>query len=335
MARFTELEKQRQKLQVMLDAKKSQKERNVLGQFSTPIALASEILTHAKTIMPARRSIRFLDPAVGTGSFFSALTSVFPTGRIESATGFEIDSHYGEPSRELWSGTTLEYHIDDFTLQTPPDADGGKYNLIICNPPYVRHHHIKNRKKCLQADAEKSANMKLSGLAGLYCYFLALAHSWMDQDAVAGWLVPSEFMDVNYGKSVKDYLLNEVTLLHIHRFDPKDVQFCDALVSTAVVWFKKKVPKKTFKVLFSYGGTFSKPAKNKEVSSEVLASERKWSRFPLAEERHNDDIPRIGDFFKVSRGIATGNNKFFILTKAQIAERSLPLGQFRPILPSP
>jgi hypothetical protein len=42
-------------------------------------------------------------------------------------------------------------------------------------------------------------------------------------------LIPSEFMDVNYGAAVKRYLLNKVTLLHIHRFDPHDVQFGDAL----------------------------------------------------------------------------------------------------------
>lgn len=52
--------------------------------------------------------------------------------------------------------------------------------------------------------------------------------------------MPSEFMDVNYGASVKRYLLDKVTLLHIHRFDPKEVQFGDALVSSAVVWFSKR-----------------------------------------------------------------------------------------------
>lgn len=61
----------------------------------------------------------------------------------------------------------------------------------------------------------------------------------MAEGGVAGWLVPSEFMDVNYGKGVKYYLLSRVTLLHIHRFDPNDVQFADALVSSAVVWFRK------------------------------------------------------------------------------------------------
>ncbi|ETR69363.1 MAG: hypothetical protein OMM_03972 [Candidatus Magnetoglobus multicellularis str. Araruama] len=35
-------------------------------------------------------------------------------------------------------------------------------------------------------------------------------------------------MDVNYGNQIKQYLLDKVKLLHIHRFDPDEVQFNDA-----------------------------------------------------------------------------------------------------------
>ncbi len=168
MQNTDQLESQRQALQAVLDGLKTQEERNVMGQFSTPIALANDILNHAKNIMPKRGKIRFLDPAIGTGSFYSALNNVFPATRIEAATGYEIDEHYGKPACELWSKTELNYRLADFTKQQPPSEDE-KYNLIICNPPYVRHHHINGQKECLQAKALEAANMKLPGLAGLYC----------------------------------------------------------------------------------------------------------------------------------------------------------------------
>lgn len=72
----------------------------------------------------------------------------------------------------------------------------------------------------------------------------------MSEDGIAGWLIPSEFMDVNYGKALKAYLLREVTLLHIHRFEPNNVQFDDALVSSAVVWFKNASHQLTMKSVF-------------------------------------------------------------------------------------
>lgn len=328
------LETQRQTLQADLDRQKTQAERNVMGQFSTPIALANDVLTHAKRIFPKRGKVRFLDPAFGTGAFYSALNTVFPTTRIEAATGVEIDQHYAKPALELWGKTDLNYQLADFTKQQAPREDE-KYNLIICNPPYVRHHHINGQKERLQAQALGVANMKLSGLAGLYCYFMAIAHPWMKKNGIAGWLIPSEFMDVNYGQAVKGYLLREVTLLQIHRFDPSDVQFDDALVSSAVVWFKNKKPDKTHKVKFTYGGTLENPAHEKAVSLDTLAIENKWTRFPLSEKREDNKMPKLSDFFAVKRGIATGDNKFFVLTREQIASRDLPLEQFRPILPSP
>jgi len=328
------VEAQRQALQSSLDGQKTQEERNVMGQFSTPISLATDILTHAKNILPKRENVRFLDPAFGTGAFYSALNTVFPPKKIESAIGFEIDEHYGVPSIKLWQQTLLNYQLLDFTKQTAPDEDN-KHNLIICNPPYVRHHHINGQKKQLQEKAFKAANMKLSGLAGLYCYFMAISHSWMKKNGIAGWLIPSEFMDVNYGQAVKDYLLSEVTLLQIHRFDPSNVQFSDALVSSAVVWFKNKKPGKRHKVKFTFGGTINNPTHEKDISLDILVKEKKWTRFPLSDEREDKSVHKLSDFFTVKRGIATGANDFFILSRKQIEDRKLPFEQFRPILPSP
>jgi hypothetical protein len=46
-------------------------------------------------------------------------------------------------------------------------------------------------------------------------------------------------------------------------------------------------------------------------------------------------VPTISDFFSIRRGLATGDNKFFILTAEQIRAHNLPQEAFKPILPSP
>jgi hypothetical protein len=43
----------------------------------------------------------------------------------------------------------------------------------------------------------------------------------------------------------------------------------------------------------------------------------------------------LGDFFTIKRGIATGDNDFFILSKEQIDDFGLDMQFFTPILPSP
>jgi hypothetical protein len=142
-------------------------------------------------------------------------------------------------------------------------------------------------------------------------------------------------MDVNYGHALKEYLLSCVELLRIHRFDPYDLQFGDALVSSTVVWFRKRQPSPNHLVEFTYGGTHTTPVESRLIPAGALATEAKWSRFPAADVRIASKGPRLSDFFKIQRGLATGNNKFFIMTPAEIAQHQLPREFFKPILPGP
>ncbi|MFT4195932.1 Eco57I restriction-modification methylase domain-containing protein [Ottowia sp.] len=329
------MEEQRYALQAERDGHKSRAERNKLGQFATPTPLACDVLAFGLGLLPEGEAVRFLDPAIGTGSFYSALRATQRRRPIDWASGFEIDPHYGQPAQALWAGEPLEITLGDFTRQPVPRSDTERANLLVCNPPYVRHHHLSSAEKVrLQDAARAAAQVKLSGLAGLYCYFMALAHNWMSEGGIAGWLIPSEFMDVNYGKALKTYLLREVTLLHVHRFDPNDVQFDDALVSSAVVWFKKAKPPADHAVTFSYGGTMQKPVLVKNVGVHDLECAEKWTRFPKQDAEAAHDGYRLGDLFVIKRGLATGDNSFFILDEEKVRDLGLPTQFLRPILPS-
>ena len=327
-------EEKRLLLQGELDKVKSLAERNRMGQFATPGALAHDMLLQAKQYLPSADPVRFLDPAIGTGAFFSALQQVFPLDRIADARGYEIDPHYGVPAMELWCESVLDLRLEDFTEVLPESI--AKFDLIVCNPPYVRHHHLQNKQKTrLRACAQESSGLEVSGLAGLYCYFMLLSHQWMERSAIAGWLIPSEFMNVNYGDVIKNYLLNRVTLLRIHRFNPIDVQFGDALVSSAVVWFRNEKPNADYQVKMSFGGDLLCPQLERSISSSELRDAHKWSQFPGKSPKRSASMPRLSDFFQVKRGLVTGSNKFFILDEEEIHNRELPSGMFRPILPGP
>ena len=337
MARKTiaEIEMRRLVLQAELDAKKDAAERNRMGQFATPTDLAVDLLRYAKTELGKHVKVRFIDPAIGTGSFYSALLDVFPKTQIVAAAGYEIDPHFGLPTKELWRDLGLQTYLEDFTKAEPPE-DREKFDLLICNPPYVRHHHITNGdKQRLKLRVQDACGVALNGLSGLYCYFLGLSHAWMRDGGLAGWLIPSEFMDVNYGAPVKRYLLEKVTLLHIHRFDPNDVQFDDALVSSAVVWFRNAPPPIEHEVRFTYGGSLERPQLDRLVPVETLRRARKWTHYPMKEGRDSTDGLVLGDFFNIKRGLATGNNRYFILSAEEIEQRGLPMEAFKPILPSP
>jgi hypothetical protein len=316
---------------------KPAQERNRLGQYATPPSLAQEIVQSALMLLPADAPIRYLEPGFGTGPFFSSLLNTVARSRIATAVGYEIDPHYGLESQSHFASTPLALQIRDFTAQTPPSS--GKFNLLICNPPYVRHHHLSgDQKSRLQQRAEDWTGVRLSQLAGLYCYFLLISQAWLADDAVAAWLIPSEFMDVNYGQRVKEFLLDRITLLRVHRFDPVDVQFQDALVSSVVLWIRNRPREQSHSIDFTFGGTIANPVISRSVPAELLHREKKWTAFPgrdVHEPRAASKQTVLGDLFTIKRGIATGCNEFFMLTAEAAHRHRIPKDFLLPILPSP
>ncbi len=339
MPTVLEIETRRQHHQETLDAARNQAERNRWGQFATPLPLALEIAEYVAALWRKRTDrVRFLDPALGTGSFYSALRQAFPAKQIGRAAGVERDPRIVAAASELWVSTGLEVLAADFTELSPP-ASPNLFNLILTNPPYVRHHLLeRTAKERLQNNVARNLGIDISGLAGLYCYFLLLADAWLVARGLAVWLIPSEFMDVNYGEAVKRYLTEQVKLLHIHRFCPLDVQFADALVSSAVVAFEKTPPPKQHSVRFTHGGSLLKPVHTQRVPLTVLREAHKWTAFPTEDEvpiEVNGYKATLADLFEIKRGLATGANDFFIIPRSEAAKLGVPKDAVKPVLPSP
>lgn len=325
-------EGRRQEHQTRLDSLKSSAQRNKWGQFATPPELALSLARYARGLT-GEGDISFLDPAVGTGSFYSALTQSFSLAAVKTATGVELDPLFAETAEELWGEHGLHVVRGDFTKHEPP-AQG--FNLVLTNPPYVRHHHLSGPEKIrLKTRLAESLKMEISGLAGLYCYFMLLCHDWMEEQGLAIWLIPSEFMDVNYGATLRRYLAERVTLLHIHRFCPTDVQFTDALVSSAVVVFRKSLPPAEHRIRFSFAGSIDAPRSVALIPLDTLRRSRKWTQFPATTTVSDTGEPTLGDIFSIKRGLATGSNSFFIMSEADAKSREIPRRFLKPILPGP
>ncbi len=340
MPRIAEVEAERLDEQDRLDRLRGAGERNRLGQFATPNALAVAIAHHLLRLRGDRAdAVRFLDPSVGSGSFYSAIRQAFPAEMVGPAAGVELDPAFAEAAARLWGPLGLEVTVGDFTRLEPPPVDR-LANLILANPPYVRHHHLgRNEKARLKDLVGRRVGVEISGLAGLYAHFLLLGDAWLADGGLAAWLIPSEFMDVNYGSAIKGYLTGRVRLRHVHRFRPSDAQFGDALVTSAVVVFEKAGPDEAGPVLMSFGGPLEDPERSELVPLADLRAARKWTNYPRATNPGSGVSPSsttaLGDLFTIRRGLVTGSNDFFILPRDEALRRGLPPRFLRPILPSP
>lgn len=331
-----EIEAERLRRQAELDMATSPAERNRLGQFAIPPPLARRIAAAALEHLPAGEPIRFLEPSLGTGAFYSALLELAGRRALAAADGIEADPAIARIARGLWAERGLSVRAADFTAEPPPDSEDARCNLLLANPPYVRHHHLRGSDKARIRDAaERASGVRLSGLAGLYCYFILLAHRWLAPGAIPAWLVPSEFFDVNYGAPLKQYLLERVSLLRLHRFSAGDAQFADALVSSAVLIFRNAPPDAGHVARVSSGGDLAEPRLAADIPIDALKRVRKWTALPDVAGEPEANALTIGCLFDVRRGIVTGGNSFFVLDREEAERWDIPREFLTPILPPP
>lgn len=329
---LNEIKLWRTNLQKEIDGCHSQKERNMMGQFATPDSLACDIMKEIKSLFHGG-TVNFLEPSVGLGAFYDAFLRTFGN-QASHALAFELDHDFYEGACQLWKDYDINFRNEDFLLAK---QTGEKFNLLVANPPYVRHHYIDTKRKLfLQKEVLKLTGIHISGLAGLYCYFLILSKKWLADGGVSCWLIPTEFMDVNYGNAVKQFLIEQVQLLRVHRFDAEDTQFDDALVSSTVVLFRNTKPTND-DILFTTGTSINNPIRQFRISRNELEANVKWS--PLFKEhsadKQEDKSCWLGNFFDVKRGIATGDNHFFIVNRQTVNQFNIPSNFLRLLLPSP
>ncbi len=101
-------ESNRLQLQAAIDSSKGIEDRRRLGQFATPFELAQEIVSYGLTLQN-EKELSFLEPAIGTGSFYSALLSECSKQSkiLKSATGIELDNDFYSAAYKLWGDTDV------------------------------------------------------------------------------------------------------------------------------------------------------------------------------------------------------------------------------------
>lgn len=295
----------------------------------TPPELAQDIAKYSLKIL-GDVPVNFGDPAVGTGAFFSALLEVNGRESIQSAIGIDISPKQVDAAKWRWKSRDMDIREGDYLhMEELPTR-----NLILANPPYLRHQGIPAKyKEELRQRASCDIGVRVSARSGQYVYFILLSHKWMQSGAVAAWLIPSEFMQTGYGKALRYYFSKKVQLVRIHQFDTNSPQFENAEVLPCVVFFRNSKPDPKNKVIFSMGGTISSPSYSEKVGEERFHPEKKWSLRPIIEVERDERYVKLGDIFSVRRGIATGANSFFVLKREQAMELGLPDSELTPLLP--
>jgi adenine-specific DNA-methyltransferase len=279
-----------------------------------------------------------LDPGAGSGALLIAAANHAERGNAR-LLGVDIDPiaiqmlKANKRVRQIDGLTTRKANFLTDELHVRPDG-------ITCNPPYSRHHDMSAaEKRAIHEGFGKRLRLNLSRLCALHALFLVRALEVSRKGARIAFITPSDWLDMNYGRKVKELLLNRAQVEAIVLLDTEHLFFDGALTTAAITFLRNEKPSiaETTKIL-RLDRELPEPSvvlkllkAGKDVDEVMLVAESKWSR-PAATPRSG---VRLGDVARIRRGVATGANGFFVLSERRRKELRIPTRKLRPCLASP
>jgi hypothetical protein len=213
--------------------------RRVLGQtFTPPPVIESMIAWAAGTgIRPAR----IVDPGSGSARMLLAAGRHWPEAAL---IGVEIDPAAATIGRASLAAAGFAGRsavlLGDYRRARLPPAGGP--TLFLGNPPYVRHHQIAAPGKDWFRRAAREQGLPASGLAGLHAhFFLATARHAIPGD-LGVLITAAEWLDVNYGRLVRELLLGPLGGQAVHLIEPAAPVFADAAATSVIACFRPGTP---------------------------------------------------------------------------------------------
>jgi type I restriction-modification system DNA methylase subunit len=211
-----------------------------------------------------------------------------------------------------------------FNWQTafPKIFEKGGFDVIIGNPPYVRQELFKEIKPYLEN------NYKCyNSVADLYTYFIEKGIVLINKEGVFSFILPNKFLKASYGKEIRKVIKEESNLELLFDFDDYPV-FEDATTYPIIYILNKR--KDYDRDYFTYSEISKKdntddPLSLLKIKSVIVnyssLNEESWqfqddNNSELLEKIKINSISLknlIDD--KIYRGVSTGKNEVFIITK--------------------
>jgi adenine-specific DNA-methyltransferase len=295
------------------------------GQFWTPAWVAEAMVKY----VVAGGSDHVFDPAVGAGAFFLAAKVVALEGNGDfMLLGTEIDRDALEQARQngLSESDLSRIQIGDFTLDPP----SRKFKAIVANPPYIRHHRLTAQTKAeLKKLSARLVGTPLDGRAGLHVYFLLRALQLLEAGGRLAFIMPADTCEGIFSSELWEWIANNYRLDAVVTFAPEATPFPGVDTNPVVFLIQNQSPQEDFfwakclrpeteQLKDWVASDFKQAGDAIEVCQRQLAEglTTGLSRPPVGGQTAG---PVLADFAKVMRGIATGANEFFFLTKAEAA----------------
>lgn len=289
--------------------------RRAIGAFYTPPGLVEPMVAWAVSHEPSR----LVDPGSGSGRFAAAAVRARP--------GIEILAVDLDPLATLLTRATLAaldagnarvINGDYLTLPLPTHRGRSAW---VGNPPYVRHHDLSPAAKRWATKAAKRLGYSVSGLAGLHALFFIATALRIKAGDVGCFITSAEWLDVGYGSVVRRLLLDGLGGASLDLLDPKSVPFAEAMTTGIITSFVAGSTPQRMAVSQVADATDLRLGQGVVIEAKVMANTARWS--PLFRSGEQVSGETLRSLARVHRGVASGANDFFSMTKDEAQRRGL------------
>lgn len=302
--------------------KTSLEHRKKYAQFFTPFPIASLM---SKWLLGNKNLRTVLEPAFGLGVFSRALLNSKSNIEIK---GFEVDETILSEAKTVFDGQeNINILFEDYMF----NDWNNKYDGVICNPPYFKFHDYDNRS--ILKEIENRLKVKLNGFTNLYTLFLLKSIHQLNPNGRVAYIIPSEFLNSDYGKLVKASLIKTKILRHIIVINFEESVFDDALTTASIILCSNDIHYE--KVKFSSISTLQELSTIEEYFNNYpsiddledtfllkeLDPDIKWRKYYQKQNSLSfKNLIPFSSVAKVVRGIATGANDYFTFSLSKAKE---------------
>lgn len=261
---------------------------------------------------------RVLEPSVGDGRFIDVFEK---EGNIQSFVAVELIEEKVRQLKNKRYSERVDIVADDFLSFS--EKTNEKYQLIIGNPPYI---NIKNMEDDSKKKAKKICEKyQLPGslMQNMWVAFVLAAVSCLEREGTIFFVLPMEFLQVQYAEKIRLFLEEHFDTIHILSF--KERMFPEIEQESCLVYLTnefKNQPYINFKMYTKLDSDIpyycSKIERNKPLKkwTNAILSDSDIDLLNLIDSKYK----KISGICDASPGIVTGANNEFILTKEQVEQ---------------
>jgi adenine-specific DNA methylase len=308
----------------------------LVGAVPTPPRIARFL---AEWAIP-RGDYRVLEPSCGSGSILEAaverIASFGKLGRVPSnVIGVEVDRQTAESTGSRLRarfGLSPRIHVGGF-LETLLTQSLGSFDAVVGNPPFARFGELPDSEQESAFTFMRSTGWTPSRGMNSWVPFLVGGCSMLRPGGRLGLVLPLDLLQVNYARSVRQYLAEVFGTVEIVTF--RRLAFPGVLQDVLLVLgVKGGGPSLGFREYASPSTLTSRKGFGSDPVRLSSGTADKWLGFLLTSEQRgalvaatsNPAVSRLGDLAAVDVGVVTGENDFFVLTKEEA--RQLDAGHF-------